>query len=245
MKRIKCIVSYDGTNFQGFQVQPNGRTVQGEIEHVLRKMHKGEPIRIHASGRTDARVHAKGQVFHFDTPLSLTEEAWKRALNSQLPQDIAISETEFVSPDFHARFSSIAKEYRYMVLYQKERDPFLVNYTHHHPYPLDIERMKEAMQYIIGTHDFTSFCSAKTEIADRVRTVELFTLHEQKNKLIFQIRGDGFLYNMVRIIVGTMLDVGSGKLAPSDIPEIIAAKDRTKAGKTISPNGLYLWKVFY
>lgn len=245
MKRIKCTVSYDGTNFQGFQVQPEGRTVQGEIEHVLKKMHKGENIRIHASGRTDRGVHAKGQVFHFDTPLSLTEEQWKRALNSQLPQDIVIRSTEFVSEDFHARFSCVAKEYRYIILYQEERDPFLVNYTHHHPYPLDLQKIEEAMKYFLGTHDFTSFSSAKTEIHDRVRTIDLFKLQRENNKLIFRIRGDGFLYNMVRIIVGTLLDVGSGKIEPEKIPEIFAAKDRTRAGKTISPNGLYLWKVYY
>lgn len=245
MKRIKCTVSYDGTNYQGFQVQPEGRTVQGEIQHVLKKMHKGEKIRIHASGRTDRGVHAKGQVFHFDTPLSLTEEQWKRALNSQLPQDIVIRSTEFVSQDFHARFSCVAKEYRYIVLYQKERDPFLVNYTHHHPYPLDLQKIEDAMKYFLGTHDFTSFSSAKTEINDRVRTIDLFQIQQENNKLIFRIRGDGFLYNMVRIIVGTLLDVGSGKIEPEKIPEIFAAKDRTRAGKTISPNGLYLWKVYY
>ena len=245
MKRIKCIVSYDGTNFHGFQIQPEGRTVQGEIERVLKKMHKGDDIRIYASGRTDAGVHAKGQVFHFDTSLSLTEEEWKRALNSQLPNDIVIREIKTVSQAFHARFSAVAKEYRYIVLYQKERDPFLVNYTHHHPYRLDIDKIKEAMQHIIGTHDFTSFSSAKTEIVDRVRTIDLFQLYEDGNQLIFRIRGDGFLYNMVRIIIGTMLDVGSGKLEPDDIPKIFAVKDRTRAGKTISPQGLYLWKVFY
>lgn len=245
MKRIKCTVSYDGTNYQGFQVQPEGRTVQGEIQHVLKKMHKGEKIRIHASGRTDRGVHAKGQVFHFDTPLSLTEEQWKRALNSQLPQDIVIRSTEFVSQDFHARFSCVAKEYRYIVLYQKERDPFLVNYTHHHPYPLDLQKIEDAMKYFLGTHDFTSFSSAKTEINDRVRTIDLFQIQQENNKLIFRIRGDGFLYNMVRIIVGTLLDVGSGKIEPKKIPEIFAAKDRARAGKTISPNGLYLWKVYY
>lgn len=245
MRRIKCTVSYDGTNFHGFQVQPEGRTVQNEIERVLKKIHKGQDIRIYASGRTDARVHAKGQVFHFDTSLSLTEEQWKRALNSQLPKDIVIRETESVDSEFHARFSCVAKEYRYIVLYQQDRDPFLVNYSHHHPYPLEINRIKKAMKYIIGTHDFTSFSSAKTEITDRVRTIDLFQLHQDGNKLVFRIRGNGFLYNMVRIIIGTMLDVGSGKIEPEEIPDIIAAKDRTKAGKTISPNGLYLWDVFY
>ncbi|MCU9615197.1 tRNA pseudouridine(38-40) synthase TruA [Caldibacillus lycopersici] len=245
MKRIKCIVAYDGTHFQGYQVQPNKRTVQGEIEQVLAKMHKNQQVKIYASGRTDANVHAKGQVFHFDSSIFMGEDRWVMALNALLPEDIVILHAQYVANDFHARFSNHGKEYRYRILRKKERDPFLRNYTYHYPFPLNLEKMKQAMKILEGTHDFTSFCSAKTSVTDHIRTIESFTLIETAEELVFQIRGNGFLYNMVRIIVGTMLEVGAGKLQPENIPAILEGRDRSLAGKTVPGHGLYLWKVFY
>lgn len=246
MNRIKCVIAYDGTHFQGYQVQPNKRTVQGEVEKILQSMHKGEAVRIYASGRTDATVHAKGQVIHFDSPLNLNSDAWKRALNTQLPDDIAVESSEITTPDFHARFASKGKEYHYHVYTGQERDPFTRHHAYHFPYPLNKVDMKKAMESFLGTHDFTSFCSAKTEIEDRVRTIEAFQLIENNDQeLIFQIRGNGFLYNMVRIIVGTVLEVGTGRRKAEEIVEILEAKDRTKAGKTAPGHGLYLWKVYY
>ncbi|MCU9594062.1 tRNA pseudouridine(38-40) synthase TruA [Caldibacillus thermolactis] len=245
MNRVKCIISYDGSDFVGYQVQPNGRTVQGEIEKVLSRMHKGEFVRIHGSGRTDRGVHAKGQVIHFDTYLDLKGEQWTRALNAQLPEDIVVLTTESVDCSFHARFSAKGKEYHYYLYRDTKRNPFLRNYAFHYPYPLEIDSMKKALEFFLGTHDFTSFSSAKSDIEDRVRTIDMFRLVEEEQKLIFKIKGNGFLYNMVRIIVGTVLEVGEGKRKPEDVLEILQAKNRGAAGKTVPGHGLYLYKVYY
>ncbi|WP_062349871.1 tRNA pseudouridine(38-40) synthase TruA [Bacillus kwashiorkori] len=244
MERMKCIVAYDGTNFAGFQIQPNVRTIQGEIEKVLAKMHRQE-VRIHASGRTDGKVHAVGQVFHFDSNIHMQKDQWKRALNSMLPEDIVISSVEFVSTEFHARFSATAKEYHYKVSLKKDKDPFMRNYAYHFPYSLDLLAMNEAIGYLLGEHDFSSFCSAKTSVTDHIRTIYHIDLQEQNGELIFQIKGNGFLYNMVRIIVGTVLEVGIGARKAEEIPIIIAKKDRAFAGKTAPGHGLYLMKVDY
>jgi tRNA pseudouridine38-40 synthase len=244
-QRIKCIVAYDGTNFAGYQIQPNKRTVQGELEHALTTMHKGQSIRVFASGRTDAGVHAYGQVIHFDSPLTIPVNGWIKALNALLPDDIVVKEVEKVDSSFHARFSVTSKEYRYKVRITQEKDVFSRNYTFHFPYSLNYDAMKEAMQFVIGTHDFTSFCSAKTEIEDKVRTIYEADFTISESELIFRFIGNGFLYNMVRILVGTILDVGQGKINPSDIPAIIEGKDRSLAGKTAPGHGLYLWKVYY
>lgn len=245
MYRIKCKVAYDGTNFAGYQIQPKKRTVQQEIERALKTLHKGKDVKIFASGRTDAKVHAKGQIIHFDSHLSIPEERWKIALNSLLPDDIVIIDSQYVSTDFHARFSAVEKEYRYIISTKKEKDPFIRNYAYHYPYPLNIEKIREAMSYFPGTFDFTSFCSAKTEMEDRVRTITYIDLLEETNQLTVVIRGNGFLYNMVRIIVGTLIEVGNGEKNPEDIPKIIEKKDRSAAGKTAPGHGLYLWEVFY
>lgn len=245
MRRLKCIIAYDGTDFAGYQVQPNARTVQGVLEKALMKLHKGEPIRIYASGRTDGKVHAVGQVIHFDSPLKLTCEQWIKALNSLISDDITIKHAEYVDSSFHARYSAKSKEYRYRILRKKEKDPFLRNYTYHFPYPLDLDAMRQAIAYFIGTHDFTSFCSAKTDIEDRIRTIEEFEFFEENEELIFRIKGNGFLYNMVRIIIGTVLEVGVGKRDPGEIPKILAGRKRELAGKTVPGHGLYLWKVEY
>ncbi|MBB5325754.1 tRNA pseudouridine38-40 synthase [Anoxybacillus tepidamans] len=245
MKRFKCIISYDGTHFAGYQIQPNKRTVQGELERVLANMHKGEAIRIIASGRTDAGVHAYGQVIHFDSPLHLPTDGWKKALNAMLPDDIAIREIQEVDASFHARFSAVAKEYRYKIRTAVERDVFSRHYVYHFPYPLDYDAIKQALQLVKGTHDFTSFCSAKTEIEDRVRTIYEANLLFTDDGVEFQWIGDGFLYNMVRILVGTMLEIGQGKRKWDCIPSILEGKDRRLAGKTAPPHGLYLWKVAY
>ncbi|WP_379971418.1 tRNA pseudouridine(38-40) synthase TruA [Ectobacillus sp. sgz5001026] len=245
MERLKCIVTYDGTYFHGYQVQNNKRTVQLVIEEVLQNIHKGTNVRIYASGRTDATVHARGQVFHFDSPLCLTEERWVAALNSQLPKDVAIQSVEKVSDDFHARFQVIRKEYRYRVLLSNRRDVFRRHYAYHVPYQLSINKIEEAIPYFIGTHDFTSFCSAKTEIEDKVRTIYTLEMTIEEDEIIFRFVGDGFLYNMVRIIVGTLLDVGQGKIEPTQLSHILEMRDRSLAGKTAPGHGLYLWQVSY
>jgi tRNA pseudouridine38-40 synthase len=243
--RVKCIVSYDGTHFSGYQVQPNKRTVQGEIEEALLKLHKGQPIKVHASGRTDAGVHAHGQVFHFDTCLNIPEEKWPYALNSLLSEDVVIIEASYVNPDFHARFNATAKEYRYRINQQKVKDVFKRNYSFHYQYKLDLSAIRQACNHLCGTHDFTSFCVAKTEVDDKVRTIYSIEIIEDDSEIIFSFIGSGFLYNMVRILVGTLLDVGQGYTDPNSIPVIIEGRNRSLSGKTVPGHGLYLWKVHY
>ncbi|MBP3038176.1 tRNA pseudouridine(38-40) synthase TruA [Bacillaceae bacterium Marseille-Q3522] len=245
MARYKCTISYDGSNFCGYQIQPHLRTVQGEMERALKKLHKGLEITIHASGRTDSGVHAKGQVFHFDSPFQLPLQKWEFALNKLLPGDIVINKMEKAADDFHARFDTIGKEYRYQFFLSRKRDPFHRNYAYHYRFPIQIEKMKQAAEYLIGTHDFTSFCSAKTTIEDKVRTIHSIDWEVNEEILVIRFIGDGFLRNMVRIIVGTLLDVGINRKLPQDIKAILVGKDRRLAGKTAPPEGLYLWHVFY
>lgn len=245
MIRYKCIISYDGSGFSGYQVQPKKRTVQSVIEAVLTKMHKGSSVKISASGRTDAGVHAKGQVIHFESPLSLPVEKWEVALNSMLPEDISVLSVEKADPGFHARFDATGKEYRYYLNQSTKRDPFQRNYAFHYPYPLNLEAMRKASAYLLGTHDFSSFCSARTEVEDKVRTIETIEILQSEERISFHFIGNGFLYNMVRILVGTLIEVGSGKRQPEEIVEILEKRDRRYAGKTAPGQGLYLWQVFY
>ncbi|MCY9006964.1 tRNA pseudouridine(38-40) synthase TruA [Peribacillus frigoritolerans] len=245
MPKYKCVIAYDGTDFAGYQVQPEKRTIQSEFEAVLAQMHKGTIIKVTASGRTDSGVHAKGQVLHFESPLTFPTENWIKAFSALLPTDIIALEVDIVPDDFHARFHTTGKEYRYIVARSKLRDPFKRNYAYHYPYPLNVEAIREAISYLIGTHDFTSFCSAKTEVVDKVRTIKEMDFEESDDFLVFRFVGEGFLYNMVRILVGTLLDVGSGKMSPHDMSGILDKKDRSFAGKTAPAQGLYLWKVFY
>jgi tRNA pseudouridine38-40 synthase len=245
MPRLKCIISYDGTLFSGYQVQPGKRTVQGEIQKALTKLNKGVNIRVSASGRTDAGVHARGQVIHFDTSLEIEPARWQIALNSLLPDDIAVSSAEIVPQDFHARFGAAGKEYRYFLLLSKHRNPFQRNYAYQYPLELNYDAMREASNQLLGTHDFTSFCSAKTEVEDRVRTLKEIDFFEENGMLVFRFVGNGFLYNMVRILVGTLLEVGNGRRAADTMQGLLASKDRTLAGKTAPGHGLYLWQVFY
>ncbi|KON85778.1 tRNA pseudouridine synthase A [Sporosarcina globispora] len=245
MPRFKCIVTYDGTHFAGYQVQPRKRTVQGELERALKKLHKGEDIKVTASGRTDAGVHARGQVIHFDSPLNIPLGKWGIALNSLLPDDVAVLGTEQAPDDFHVRFDAKGKEYRYFVHRSSRRDPFKRHYVYQYPFALNTDSIKQAAADLIGTHDFTSFCSAKTEVEDKVRELQEIEILEEEDMLIFRFRGTGFLYNMVRILAGTLLEVGIGERDPNSMPSVILEKNRSAAGKTAPPQGLYLWKVFY
>lgn len=245
MKTYKMTIAYDGSGFAGYQVQPGQRTVQAELEKALKKIHKGTPIHVTASGRTDSKVHAKGQVIHFDSPYILGPSDWRRALNALLPGDIAIVEAEEAEPGFHARFHAAGKEYRYMIWRPEVKDPFKRDYMYHYPWPLDINAMKAAAAALTGTHDFTSFCSVKTEVQDKVRTLDSIEIIEKGPVLELQFKGNGFLYNMVRILTGTLLDAGAGRKKPDEFPGILGAKDRSRAGKTAPGHGLYLWKVHY
>ncbi|MFB5662991.1 tRNA pseudouridine(38-40) synthase TruA [Alteribacillus sp. HJP-4] len=245
MQRVKATVAYEGTFFSGWQKQPGKRTVQEEIEKAMQKVHKGTFIPVVASGRTDSGVHAFGQVIHFDTPLHVPEKRWPKALERDLPKDVQLLGAEFVSSDFHARFDAMEKEYHYRVLASRHRDIFRRNHTYFFPYPYNLEEMKRAASFIPGTRDFSSFCAANTDVEDKVRTVHEVRLEENGDELLFICRGSGFLYNMVRIIVGTLLEVGRGKRTPEDIPAMIESRKRSAAGKTAPGQGLYLKKVLY
>ena len=242
---MKATVSYDGTNFSGYQSQPGMRTVQAEIDKALVKLHKDPTSHAVASGRTDAGVHALGQVIHFDTPLDIGDR-WLMALNVLLPKDVRITEIERVEDDFHARYGAKGKTYQYKWSYGKLQSPFDRNFTVHlgNSDP-DIERMNAGAAYLIGTHDFTSLCSAKTATTNKVRTIRKLTLERQQDELILEVEGDGFLYNMVRTIAGVLLAVGIGWDEPEDIQKILEAKDRQSAGKTAAAHGLYLMEVTY
>ncbi|MFJ5717736.1 tRNA pseudouridine(38-40) synthase TruA [Neobacillus sp. NPDC093127] len=245
MQRYKCVISYDGSGFSGYQVQPNKRTVQSELEAMLAKMHKGASIKVVGSGRTDAGVHAKGQVIHFDSPLAISEQKWEIALNSMLPEDISVLSVLKADASFHARFDAVGKEYRYMLHLSPKRDPFRRKFACQYPYGLNVESMRQASKYFLGTHDFTSFCSAKTEVEDKIRTIDAIDFISDGDLLTLRFVGNGFLYNMVRILVGTLLAVGSGDISAEDIPVILEKKDRRFAGKTAPARGLYLCEVFY
>ena len=245
MQRIKMTLAYDGTAFNGYQVQPNGRTVQEEVQRALKQMHKGRTVHVTGSGRTDAGVHAAGQVIHFDTPLSIPVENWTRALNAQLPPDIRIVQTEFASDDFHARYNVIRKTYQYRVHHRAASDVFRRNYAVHEPRKLDLIEIKKAAAYLVGEHDFTSFCSARSEVKDKVRTIYRIDIEQDHDEVLFTFEGNGFLYNMIRVLMGTFLEVGRGQRQADELPLILEAKDRNRAGKTAPPHGLYLWEVSY
>lgn len=245
MKRMKAKIAYDGSGFAGYQIQPEARTVQQELMAVLQNIHKGEVIQVVASGRTDAKVHATGQVIHFDTPLSIPVSGWLKALNVLLPEDIRVLEIAEAEPGFHARYHTIGKTYRY----KWDRSPIISPFTRHlmvhtkqRP---DVGKMREAAAAFIGTHDFSSFCAANTGVVDKVRTIRRLDFEEYGEELHMIIEGSGFLYNMVRIIAGTLMEVGLGRREAAELPEIIRSADRGAAGKTAAAHGLYLEQVEY
>lgn len=243
--RLKCEVAYDGTDFQGFQMQSKGRTVQAVIEAALAVIHKGSAVRVFASGRTDTGVHARSQVLHFDSDFCIPEVGWRRALNAELPDDIVVHSVQYVASNFHARYDARKKEYRYRVLRSLNPDVFRNRYTYHYPYGLQLEPMQEAITAIIGTHDFTSFCAAHTDVKNKTRTVEAAQITTLDDELVFRFVGNGFLRQMVRILVGTLVAIGNGRLQSQDMTRILAAKDRRQAPATAPGRGLTLWSVSY
>jgi len=246
MRRLKAIISYDGTQFSGYQVQPGERTVQAELERVLAIMHKGEKIKVTASGRTDARVHATGQTLHFDSPLAIPVDKYMKALNVQLPRDIRVLSIEEVAADFHARYSVTGKRYRYIWSCEPVQSPFRRHYSvETNGVKPNVEAMQEATKAIIGTHDFSCFCAANTSVKDKVRTVTALQFEWYGEELHMVIEGNGFLYNMVRIIAGTLWEVGIGRRDIESVELVVKSMNRDKAGKTAPPQGLYLEKVFY
>ena len=244
MERIKFIMQYDGALFCGFQVQPNKRTVQGEIEKVLTFLLK-EKVKIYASGRTDAGVSAFAQVAHFDTEKQVNEKSLLSSMNALLPNDIAITSVEKVDENFDARFSVKTKTYQYKFYVSKFDLPLYKDALRINDYA-DIELMNKACKFLIGTHDFESFVARKSGKTDFVRTIydaKIISLEDGLYAL--EISGNGFLYNMVRIVFGTLLNVAYKKIKPEDIKSIIDAKDRARAGKTMPAHALFMKKVEY
>ena len=246
--RYKMTVAYDGHLFHGFQYQPRQRTVQGTIEAALSKMTKGKNVVVEGSGRTDAGVHALGQVIHFDYPdKQIPPERMICALNSLMPLDIVFKKCEIVDEKFHVRYSAKGKWYRYRVSLDRFVDPFKRLYTGHYPYPVDVEKMKRAAFDLLGTHDFTSFAASGGQIKNKVRTMFYVNIQKDKqnNEIVFDFICSGFLYNMVRILVAMLLEIGRGKRPVNDIPRVIMAKDREQVRETAQASGLFLYHVFY
>ena len=244
MTNIKLIIEYDGTNYVGWQRQKNGVSIQEQIEKAINKV-TGEKVHLIGSGRTDKGVHAKGQVANFITRSTIPPSRFKLALNNNLPEDIVILNSEKVSDDFHSRYDAIGKRYKYLIYNNPIRGALYRNFAYQVPYHLDYKEMEMAMSFFIGTHDFMSFMVSKNNVRTTTKTITQTSLNKKGNIIFFTIEGDGFLYNMVRIIVGTLVDIGRGKIKGTSIPHIISLKNRKFAGPTAPPQGLYLEKVYY
>lgn len=244
MRRIKLVVAYDGTNYCGWQVQPNGITIEEVLNRELSRILK-EEIHVIGASRTDSGVHALGNVAVFDTNAAIPGEKVSYALNQSLPEDIRIQHSCEVPLDFHPRHCKTRKTYVYSIYNHIFENPLNQRYTHFVYRPLDIEKMRKAAEFLTGTHDFKSFCNIHTHVEDTVRTVYNCRVEQNGRLLTIIIDGNGFLYNMVRIIAGTLIEVGMGDYDPSYIKEILAKRDRNCAGKTAPAKGLKLVRILY
>ncbi len=252
MRNIKLTIEYEGTRYSGWQVQRTGKTancthkktIQQVLEEALARILQ-EKVRLIASGRTDAGVHARGQVANFKTNSQLNCGNIQRGLNSILPADIRISRAEEVAADFHARFSARSKLYRYTIVNNSFLSPHLQRFCYLVKYPLDVGKMCRTRQYFLGRHDFRSFRAVDKKDRDALRTIQRLNIHRKGDLIYLVIEGDGFLYRMVRNIVGTLIEVGRGKLKPQEIKEILKAKNRIFAGPCAPAKGLSLEQVHY
>ncbi|WP_139905840.1 tRNA pseudouridine(38-40) synthase TruA [Clostridium thermarum] len=244
MKNIKLALEYDGTNYGGWQRQKNIVTVQQALEDAIFII-TSERCNVIGCSRTDAKVHAREFICNFHTNSSIPSERIREALNTKLPEDIRVLESMEVDMDFHARYDSKGKTYCYTILNQLVNSALLRNYVGHVAQPLNISWMEEAALHFLGTHDFAAFRNLGSSVKTTTRTISQLDISVEAPLIKIYCTADGFLYNMMRIIVGTLINVGIGKISPGQIPEIIASKDRTKAGKSVSPQGLCLEKVYY
>ncbi|MGO5064305.1 tRNA pseudouridine(38-40) synthase TruA [Clostridium sporogenes] len=246
MKNIKLKLEYDGTNYNGWQKQKNDRfiTLQGTLEKVIGDVTK-EKVEIIGTSRTDSGVHAKGYVCNFFTNTKIPSKNLKRVINNNLPKDIVVLSSEEVSSEFHSRFCSKGKTYEYTILNSSQPIAIGRNYIFQFKDKLNIDNMKIASKYFIGTHDFSAFQTKGSSVKTSVRTISKFEINKSDDFIKFIITGDGFLYNMVRIMVGTLIQIGINKREPESIKYIIKSKDRTKAGKCVPSSGLCLKEVFY
>ena len=245
MRNIKLTIEYDGKDFNGWQKQPDKLNIQGTIEQAIERI-TGEKVELNASGRTDAGVHALGQVANFKTNYELPIEKWPLALNANLKKSIVIKSAEEVDEKFHSRLTCKRKTYRYVINNSKYGTAIYRNLETHIPQKLDIEKMKKAIKYFEGEHDFKAFKASGTSSKSSVRIIYKAEIKEMPDERIYiELTGNGFLYNMVRIIAGTLVEVGLGRIEPEKIPQIIESKQRENAGKTLLPTGLFLLMVEY
>ncbi len=245
MKRIRLLVSYDGTDYCGWQIQPNGITIEEILNEKLKKL-TGEDIHVIGASRTDSGVHALGNVAVFDTDSPIPPERMAYALNQKLPADIVIVKSEEVPPDWHPRYQEqISKTYEYHIYNAQLPDPLKRRYSTFVSFPLDVEKMREGAAYLAGEHDFASFCNIRTNAENTVRRIDGIEIEKEDQDITIRVTGNGFLYNMVRIIAGTLIRVGRGFYDPGKVKEILEAGARTEAGVTAPPEGLVLVKIDY
>lgn len=244
MKRVKLVVAYDGTNYHGWQVQDNGITIEEVLNRTISELVQ-EDIKVIGASRTDAGVHACGNVAVFDTESRIPGDKFSFALNQRLPDDIRIQESCEVDADFHPRYADTVKTYEYNILNRRFELPTKRLYAAFCYYPMDIERMNQAAAYLVGEHDFKSFCSAGAQVQTTVRTIYAVNVTKEDDMVHIRITGNGFLYNMVRIIAGTLMQVGTGLMEPEQVKEILEARDRSKAGPTAVAKGLTLVEIRY
>ena len=244
MRNIKLTIEYDGKKFNGWQKQPDKLNIQGEIENAIKEI-TGEEVDLIGSGRTDAGVHAFGQVANFKTNSNLPIEKFAIAINSKLKKSIVIKEAKEVEERFHSRYNAKQKTYRYVINNSKQGTAIYRDLECHIPMDLDIEEMKKASKYFEGEHDFKAFKASGTSSKSSIRTIYEAEVIKEGNRIKIELTGNGFLYNMVRIISGTLVDVGLGKIKAEEIPEIIELGERSRAGKTLPAHGLYLVDVKY
>lgn len=245
MRRVRLFVAYDGTDYCGWQIQPNGITVEEVLNRELCRL-TGEDIRVIGASRTDSGVHALGNVAVFDTNSSIPPERMAYALNQRLPEDIVITKSDEVAADWHPRYQkNVRKTYEYHICNAPVPDPLKRRYSAFVSFPMDVGKMRKGAEYLVGEHDFVSFCNIRTNVSDTVRTVESITVTQNGPDIVIRIAGNGFLYNMVRIIAGTLIRVGRGFYAPEKVKEILEERKRTAAGITAPANGLVLVEVEY
>ena len=244
MKNLKFTIAYNGLAYNGYQSQPCGNTVQDKVEYALSKL-MNQIVKINGCSRTDAGVHAIAQVVHFDVDSEIKTSSFGYSINTLLPKDIAITSCEKVSDDFHAQFGAKRKTYLYKICLCKIHSPLKRKYFHVCFYDLDIVKMQDACKYFVGEHDFRAFMLANDEKENTVRTIYNLSVERFDDEVHIRVTGNGFLHNMVRIIAGTLVDVGRGRIAPQDIQKIIASKRHVGTGKTLDPQGLYLESVEY
>ena len=245
MRNLLFKISYDGTNYHGFQFQTGLPTIQGTIEDVLKILCQEKKVTINGCGRTDAGVHAINCYFNFKTDSKIPCEKFPIACNSLLPPDITVSDCKEVSEGFHARFSPKNKTYMYKILNSKFPSALMAKRAYHYRIPLNVDKMKEACEYIIGERDFRAFMSTEGKVKSTIRNVTSLTVNKEDDIITITVTANGFLYNMVRIIAGTLINIGNGKFTNNDIIRILENKRREEAGITVPPHGLYLVDVIY